>query len=127
MEELKDIKPDIEIINSALIDNLFVATIILLALGLLFLMYRFFKRDKRIDKKQASVLYLKSFDFDNLEDKQIAYEFTKHGYITLEEHFNDEFLRILKQLETYKYKKDIPQIDDDLKEQMRDYIKVRIR
>jgi len=127
MEELKDIKPEIVIVNSFLIDMLFFAFIIVLVGLLGYFIYRFMKKERKKDKRKLSVLYLKSFDFDNLEDKQIAYEFTKHGYITLEEHFNDEFLRILKQLETYKYKKDIPQIDDDLKEQMRDYIKVRIR
>ncbi len=127
LEELKGLKPDAEIVNSVLVHSLLLVVFILIFLGLLFLAYKFFKKKKKIDARKVSVLYLKSFDFDTLEDKQIAYEFTKHGYITVEEHFNDEFLRILRQLETYKYKKDIPKIDDELKEQMRDYIKVRIR
>ena len=83
-------------------------------------------KSKKIDKRKVSVLYLKSFDFE-MEDKQIAYEFTKHGYITLEEHFSDEFFKIVKQLEPFKYKQNIPKIDTELKEQIKDYIKVRIR
>ena len=62
-----------------------------------------------------------------MEDKQLAYEFTKHGYITVEEHFYDELIKIIKQLESFKYKQEIPKIDDELKEQIKDYIKVRIR
>jgi len=127
MEELKDIKPEIVIINSFLMDMLFLGFIIMLVGVLGYFIYRFFNKDRKEDKRKLSVLYLKSFDFENLEDKQIAYEFTKHGYITLEEHFCDEFFKILKQLEPFKYKQEIPKIDDDLKEQMKDYVKVRIR
>jgi hypothetical protein len=127
MEELKDIKPEIVIVNSFLIDTLFFAFIIVLVGLLGYFIYRFMKKERKKDKRKLSVLYLKSFDFENLEDKQIAYEFTKHGYITLEEHFCDEFFKILKQLEPFKYKQEVPKIDDDLKGQMKDYIKVRIR
>lgn len=126
MEELKDIKPNIEIIDSSFIDNILIVIGVLIVLGLFFLLYKLLMKSKKIDKRKVSVLYLKSFDFE-MEDKQIAYEFTKHGYITLEEHFSDEFFKILKQLEPFKYKQNIPKIDTELKEQIKDYIKVRIR
>lgn len=126
MEELKDIKPNIEIIDSSFIDNILIVIGILIVLGLFFLLYKLLMKSKKIDKRKVSVLYLKSFDFE-MEDKQIAYEFTKHGYITLEEHFSDEFFKIVKQLEPFKYKQNIPKIDTELKEQIKDYIKVRIR
>lgn len=126
MEELKDIKPNIEIIDSSFIDNILIVIGVLIVLGLFFLFYKLLMKSKKIDKRKVSVLYLKSFDFE-MEDKQIAYEFTKHGYITLEEHFSDEFFKIVKQLEPFKYKQNIPKIDTELKEQIKDYIKVRIR
>lgn len=126
MEELKDIKPNIEIIDSSFIDNILIVIGVLIVLGLFFLLYKLLMKSKKIDKRKVSVLYLKSFDFE-MEDKQIAYEFTKHGYITLEEHFSDEFFKIVKQLEPFKYKQNIPKIDTELKEQIKDYIKVRIR
>lgn len=126
MEELKDIKPNIEIINSSFIDNILIVIGVVTLLGLFFLLYKLLMKSKKIDKRKVSVLYLKSFDFE-MEDKQIAYEFTKHGYITLEEHFSDEFFKIVKQLEPFKYKQNIPKIDTELKEQIKDYIKVRIR
>ncbi len=126
MEELKDIKPNIEIIDSSFIDNILIVIGVVTLLGLFFLLYKLLMKSKKIDKRKVSVLYLKSFDFE-MEDKQIAYEFTKHGYITLEEHFSDEFFKIVKQLEPFKYKQNIPKIDTELKEQIKDYIKVRIR
>lgn len=126
MEELKDIKPDVVIVNATFVDTILIVIGILVVLILVYFIYKFLKKDKKVDKRKASVLYLKSFDFE-MDDKQLAYEFTKHGYITVEEHFNDEFSNIIRQLESYKYKKEISKMDDDLKEQIREYIKVRIR
>jgi len=127
MEELKEIKPEIVIVNATFVDNLFFGIVILLVIFLGYLLYKFFKRDTKKDKRKLSVLYLKSLDFENLDDKKIAYEFTKHGYITVEEHFCDEFFKIIKQLEPFEYKQEIPKLDDELKGQMKEYIKVRIR
>ncbi len=127
MEELKDIKPNIDLINSGVIETILFGIIIIL-IGLFgYFLYRFFKRNLKKDKKRISKELLQLLDFDSLSDKQLAYQFTYHGYITVEEHFKDEFLKILKQLERFKYKKEVPKLDKDLKEQMKDYIKVRIR
>ncbi|MDD2697339.1 MAG: hypothetical protein PHF17_00915 [Arcobacteraceae bacterium] len=126
MEELKDIKPIVTILDDSFIDGAFIGLLIICILVGAYFIYKFFRKNKKFDKRKQSVLYLKSFDFQQ-DDKTLAYEFTKHGYITLEEHFRDEFIKIVKQLEIYKYKKDIPKIDEELKEQMKDYIKVRIR
>lgn len=126
MEELKDIKPNIEIVNSSFLDTIFIVLGVVIVVFILFFIYKFLKKDKKKDKRKASVLYLKGIDF-TMDDKQLAYEFTKHGYITVEEYFYDEFIKILKQLEPFKYKQEIPKIDDELKEQIKDYIKVRIR
>jgi hypothetical protein len=126
MEELKDIKPNIEIVNSGFVDTIFIVAVIVIVLLIFFFIYKLLRKNKKIDKRKASVLYLKGLDF-NMDDKQLAYEFTKHGYITVEEHFYDEFIKILKQLEPFKYKQNIPKIDAELKEQIKDYIKVRVR
>lgn len=127
MEEIKDIKPEVVIVDTFLIDIVLFGLVSLLVVLMLYLVYKSFTKGSKKDKRKLSVLSLKSLDFENLSDKQIAYEFTKHGYITLEEYFGDEFFKILKQLEPFKYKAEVPKIDDDLKRQMKEYIKVRIR
>ena len=126
MEELKDIKPLVTIIDDVLVNSFLIGLLIVIVVLCGYFLYKFFKKNKKPTKREQSVLILKSFNFED-DDKNIAYLFTKHGFVTVEEHFKDEFLKIVRQLEQYKYKKDIPKIDNELKEQMKDYIKVRIR
>lgn len=127
MEELKDIKGSIEITSSIMIDLFILSILFFIGMILAFFLYKYFQSNKKIDKRKASVLYLKSLDFENLSSKEIAYQFSKHGYVTVEDHFKDEFLKIVRQLEHFKYKKKVPPIDKDLKDQMKDYIQVRVR
>lgn len=126
MEELKELK-DIRSIEIIPIDFLsyFLAIsgfIIVFVLILYFLK----RKKKKLTKEQLAIAYLKKLDFDNLSDKTIAYEFTLKGYICLQKHYEDEFLKIVRQLERYKYKKEVDKIDDDLISQMKDYIRVRL-
>ncbi len=127
MEELKDIKGSIEIISSSLINGLFLFLLLLIVGFIAYFLYNYFKTHKKIDKRKASVVYLQGLDFENLTPKEIAYQFSKHGHITVEEHFKDEFLKIIRQLEPFKYKRVVPKMDKDLQDQMKDYIKVRVR
>ena len=126
MENLKDIKPIVTIVDTTLIDGILIGLCIICIVIIGYLIYRFLRKKRKPTVREQSVLFLKSFNFED-DDKNIAYLFTKHGYLTLEEHFKDEFIKIVNQMELYKYKKDIPKIDNELKEQMKDYIKVRIR
>ncbi|HIP12431.1 MAG TPA: hypothetical protein EYG73_06900 [Arcobacter sp.] len=123
MNELKDIKA----IESISID--FSAYFIFIALCILCIVVLiiFLKtRKKRLTKSQKASRYLKALDFDTYDDKTLAYNFTIYGHECLQSHYEDEFLKIIRQLEQYKYKKDIQKIDSELIEEMKDYIKVRV-
>ena len=123
MDKLKDIKN----IENITID--FTNYFIFLALLIFFIIVViiFFKiRKKKLTKSQKASVYLKNIDFKSYDDKNLAYEFTLYGYECVQDHYKDEFLKIVRQLEQYKYKKNVKKIDKDLIEQMKDYIRVRI-
>jgi type II secretory pathway component PulF len=123
LEQLKDIK-SIETIQVDFLPYFFFITVvIILFVVILFLLT---KKKKKTTKKQLAKQHLKVMDIKTLDDKQIAYQFTEYGYICLEEHYQDEFIKIVNQLEAYKYKKEVAKIDKDLKDQIKDYIKVRV-
>jgi hypothetical protein len=121
---LRDIKASQTIEISLLPYFLSLTFLILFIVGIL--LYFMLRTKKKPTKKQLAIRHLKSIDFDKLEDKQIAYQFCAYGYQCLEEHYKDEFKKIEGQLEVFKYKKEIPKLDKDLKDQMIDYIKVRL-
>ncbi len=124
LDKLKDIK-QIEIIPVDF-SIYFIAISIGIILFSIVLYLSMRKKIKKLTKKQIAKQYLKQLDFDKLSSKQIAYDFTLYGYDCVEEHYKDEFQKIVSQLAPYKYKKDVPQIDFDLIDQMKDYIKVRV-
>lgn len=123
LEQLKDIRANEDITINLLPYFIGISVaIIVFALILFFIM----KKKKKLDKKQLARLHLKAMDLENLEDKQIAYQFCAYGHICVEDHYKDEFIKIEKQLERFKYKKEIPALDSELKSQIKDYIKVRV-
>lgn len=126
LEKLKPIKQNVDI--SLGIETYFYLVLIFALFVFTFtLVVKFLKRPKkRISKYELARKYLKNLPLDNLEDKQIAYQFTKYGRLALNPYFEDEFVAIVRQLEAFKYKKTIPKIDNDLKEQIKEYIKVRV-
>jgi len=123
VDKLKDIKSieyiPIDFTNYFIFTTLFVFLLITLVI--------FFKtRKKKLTKEQKASNYLKSMDFKSFDDKTLAYNFTLYGHECVQAHYEDEFLKIVRQLEQYKYKKDVKRIDKDLIVQMKDYIKVRL-
>lgn len=124
LEQLKDIKP-IEIITIDFEFYFIVITLlILLFVGLLY--FFTMRKKKKITKEQIARQNLKELDLKTNNSKDIAYKFTLYGNACIQEHFRDEFFQIVIQLEQYKYKKEVANIDDDLISQMQEYIKVRV-
>jgi hypothetical protein len=124
LDKLKDIKP----IQTITIDFTFYFIIISLIIIIFAIVIYFLTRNKnkKLTKAQIARKYLKNFDFKSLSDKQIAYDFTRYGYDCLQEQYKDEFLKIINQLKPFKYKKIVGKIDDDLIDQMKDYIRIRV-
>ncbi len=124
LDKLKDIKA-IEVIN---IDySLYFTALGVFILLIIMLIYFVFRKEKILTKQQQSIKYLKQLDFNNTHIKQIAYDFTVYGKECLDQRYADEFNNIIHKLEVYKYKKNITKnIDSDLIDDMKEYIKVRL-
>jgi len=116
---LKDIKPIVEIHdNSIIIFAVTIFSIIILLALLYFLLKPKRKRRKKLTSKEINLKKLKSINFS--DDKDIAYTFT-----TFAEEFIDKNLyqEILKELEEFKYKKQIPSMPETLKSKIKNIIK----
>lgn len=124
-EQLKNIKPNETINIDILAYGILLFFILFLLICIVFL-FAFLKRKKKLTSAQKAKILLKNLDLENTSDKQIAYLFTKYARQSLNQYFEDEYIKIVKQLEPFKYKKDIPPIDFDLKNEIKEYIKVCI-
>jgi len=124
LDQLKDIKA-VEVI---VIDFTFYFIFITLFIILFVVLVYFFtmRKKKRITKEQIAKKNLINLDFKIYDSKELAYKFTLYGHGCVQEYFKDEFVQIVEQLEKYKYKKLVQDIDEDLISQMQDYIKVRV-
>lgn len=125
LSQLKDIKPyeyiDINLIPYYIGIGLVLLFVIIFVALYIFLIYK----NKKPTKRQLAIKYLKDIDL-NRDMKDIAYDFTLYAYECLNPKYEDEYQNIVDKLEIYKYKKDIPDIDNDIIEDIKGYIKVRV-
>ncbi|WP_200762585.1 hypothetical protein [Nitrosophilus alvini] len=112
MEKIRDIKPLVEIpdisfyayIISFLLFSVFVAV-------LLFKVLKILKRKKRNERK---ILLQKLKSIDVSDSKKAAYEITKYGRkLVNDERSRRIFLELLPKLEKYKYRKKVPNMDEE--------------
>jgi len=121
MEKLKDIKDIVEVHEYSfyIFMGLTVFIIILLSLGI----YLFKNRRRRRKKptlKQIALEKLKNLDYSNT--KETVYGFEENSLLFINEDNKDEFESIKKELEIYKYKKDIPPLDSSVEKRVKDFI-----
>ncbi len=90
---------------------------------LILALFLFFKWKKKRKKKAFAKQYLRELFIKNLSDKEIAYAFTKYGRKIVQEEEKEQFYKIVEQLESFKYKKEIPAINPELLHEMKEYIK----
>ena len=125
LAKLKDIK-EVEFINVDFTPYYIAVGLFVLFVLFAYLVYFYIKNsNKKPTKKQIAKAYLKNMDFRN-DSKAIAYDFTLNAKICLNEKFEDEYNGIVSKLERYKYKKEVQNIPDELKDDMKKYIKVRV-
>jgi hypothetical protein len=89
-------------------------------------LFLFLKRKKKRKKKAFAKQYLRELFIKNLSNKEIAYAFTKYGRKIVQEEGEEQFYKIVEQLESFKYKKEVPTIDPQLQNEMKEYIKAFI-
>lgn len=122
MEELKDIKGIIEVPDYSLWILLSITTGILLflILAIYFFINRRKKR-KKLTSKQIAMKNLKEIDFD--DTKSAVYTFCENFQYFIDEKNEESFEKLQKELEIFKYKKDIGKLSDEQKNIIKSMIK----
>jgi len=110
--ELRDIKPLLEIPDNSytifIVLALFMGIIIL---TLLFIFFRKFFANRKQDMKKVYLQRIKNVDWKH--PKQAAYEVTYFGRLLADEPRVEEiYNQIVPMLEPYKYRKDVPPVDE---------------
>jgi len=114
LKQLKDIKPNVQIIDYQF--YIFIALCVLAVLIIIFLIYKFLKR-KKID---PYLIKLKNLNFDN--SKKTAYEFTEYAKHFLNEENKNSYYEIVKELEKYKYKPVVEEMDEQTIKKIKKFI-----
>ncbi len=122
MEGLRDIKDIVEINEPSfwILLSMISMSLLLLTLGA----YLFKNRRRRRKKPTAKALAkeaLENLDYDNT--KALVYGFLEHGKRFVSEKNEEAFKKIEKNLEVYKYKKEVPLVDETVKEQIKAFVK----
>ncbi len=123
MEQLRDIKPLVEIPDySFFLYLLFIVVATTLAAVAVYLVIRLFGRKKK--SRRAEILArLRSLDL--ADAKKTAYEITKWGrYIVTDESRARLYEDLVRKLTRYKYKKEVPPLDEDIKRQIQLFLRV---
>jgi hypothetical protein len=116
MIPIRDIKPNVEII-----DYKFTAFCIVVLIVLIFLSIFLIKKFKKKNPKKEILEKLKNLDFNN--SKKTAYQFSELARHFVNGENKKEFEEILKSLEKYKYKKEVPPLSKTDKEKIKNFIK----
>ncbi len=123
MEKLKDIKPLVEIPDYSFYLYLgFILFATLLAAVGVYFFIRLLSRKKR-DRKRELLEYLRGLDLN--DSKRVAYEITKWGrYLVSDESRARLYGELVRKLTPYKYKKEVPPLSDEIKREIRLFLRV---
>jgi len=123
LSKLKDIKPLVEIDDHSL--WLFLAMILafFIAVALIWYLIKKPKRRKRrrLSQKELAIKALKEIDFSNT--KEAVYSFSTNIQKLLPKERLDEYRDFLRDIELYKYKKDVPKLNEDDLAKIKEIIK----
>ena len=122
MEELKDIKGIIEVPDYSL--WILLSIIACVVFCLIILIYFFKNRRKKRKKptlKQIAMKNLKEIDFD--DTKSAVYTFCENFQYFIDEKNKESFEKLQKELEIFKYKKDIEKLSDEQRNRIKSMIK----
>ena len=111
---LHDIKPLIEIHEYSMYYFIGVCVLVaLIVLGVLYLVYKWYKNKKRFNKRAHDFKILHSIKYE--EPKKAAYDLTLYGatFTNDSQRHQKAYENMLEKLEKYKYKKDVENFDAD--------------
>jgi len=122
LNKLRDIKTitPIELFNPIWIVVAIVVVIVIL-LALYFLTKRPKRKRFKLTPKELAMQRVQNIDYSDA--KSVAYIFSKDLAHFIDESNSKQYLQLEKELEPYKYKKDIPKLDKDLENRVKEFIK----
>ncbi len=111
---LHDIKPLMDVPDSSL--TLFIVLVVIVTVlfaGGLYLLYRFIKNRKIVNKRKTH--YNALIRVDLTEPKKAAYSITEHGRAFADDspRLKEAYANLVSRLEIYKYKKVVSPIDEE--------------
>jgi len=122
LSQLKDIKPIVEVPDNSL--YILIAIVSIIIIVILFFTFRYFtriKKTKQLTIKEITLKKLKNLDYE--DTKEVVYNFSVDGILFINEKNKEQFEQLEKELEKYKYKKDVDKLPDELKAKIKDFIK----
>ena len=122
LSSLKDIKTIVSIPDYSL--YILIAIISIVLIVLFFIVYKYvtrIRKTKQLSAKQIAFNKLKNLDYKNTKD--VVYSFTIEGSLFVNEKNKDIFEQIQKELEEFKYKKDVQKLPNNLQNKIKEYIK----
>jgi len=124
LKNLKDIKDIVAIPdNSLYILIALVVAVIIVAIVVALILKRKFRKRRRFIKSEAELAKerIDALDFSNT--KEVVYTFIEDVSHFVNEANKADYEAILKELEPFKYKKEVGQISDELKREIKEFIK----
>ncbi len=121
---LKDIKGIVDISDNSLFIFGAVIAVLLLVAVFLFLWFWRKRRVKRrflLTDKQKAKKHIQEIDYE--DPKSVVYTFGEDVKLFVDDKNIHEYKEILKDLQKYKYQKNVPQLDEDEKERIKSFIK----
>ena len=126
MEELRDIKGIVEVTDYSLYYLLgLVGLGIVVAFVAGTLLYRQLTKKDSLTQKKVAMELLEKFEFGDA--KRSVYEFSHLAQYAVNEEQRRELEALLSDLELYKFKKEVPELDEKLKARMQAFIKEQRR
>jgi len=122
IQGLKDIKDIVEVPDYSLYFLIAIISVILFSIA--YLIYLYLTRIKKTEvktPKEIALQNLKNIDFSDV--KKVAYTFSVDGFLFIDDKNRDEFEMIEKDLQQYKYRKKVNDLDEKLKERIVKFIK----
>ena len=112
-EELRDIKPLLEIPDMSYYLYIgFFVFIGLILLGVLFFIIKKFWLDRKENMRKVYFQELKEINWESV--KESAYRVTYLGReLAIDDRSRDIYRELVPMLEQYKYRKEVPQVDDE--------------
>ena len=122
MEGLRDIKDVVEVQEHSLAMLIALIATVLFFLGVaLYLFKNRRRRRKKPTAKEIALQKLQNLDYGN--PKEVVYTFEADGELFVNEKNQEDFNKIKKELEIYKYKRDVPPLDEVVKKEIEQFIK----